>query len=103
MSAIYKLYTAKGVCTQAETPGGLELLTTQISQSTQALPNSPNLITTIPGVTRAETPNMVSSEFEDISAQTEIVNACIGTSKLLGALGAIIAFLWFCLLYFVWY
>ena len=101
VSVVYELYTAKGVCTQAEIPEP-ELVTTQISLSTQA--ETPDLITTKVAIAQAETPNVLTSEV--ISAQTkttelfttDIVSVCIGTTKsmnvvLFGALGTIIAFL----------
>ena len=100
VSVVYELYTAKGVCTQTEIPEP-ELVTTQISLSTQA--ETPDLITTKVAIAQAETPNVLTSEV--ISTQTkttelfttDIVSVCIGTTKsmnviLFGALGAIVAF-----------
>ena len=95
VSAVYESYTAKGVCTQAETPGP-ELLTTVTEDiSTQA--ETPDLGITKIAVTGAETPKMVTSEAIHAQTITEIVNACVGTSKsmnvaIFGALGSVFAF-----------
>ena len=63
--------------------------------STQA--ETPDLGITKIAVTRAETPKMLSSVAISAQTTTEIVSACMGTSKsinvlIFGALGAVIAF-----------
>ena len=107
VSAIYDSYTAQGVCNRAETPHESQLLTT-VTEIFSTEAETLHLNTTKESITQGEITKMLTSK--DLSARaktvdlftsTEIVSACIGTSKFmnvvvlvtLGAVAAIFAIL----------
>ena len=99
VSAVYDSYTAQGVCTRAETHQLLTTVTEIFSTEAETL----HLNTTKESATQGEITKILTSEdlrarakTIDLFTSTEIVNACIGTSKsmnvvVLGTLGAIAA------------